>query len=348
MEQEIPSLDQHLSFILNSDYILNTENKALKHERQEPMNSSDITIPSGVLELRGTLATGGSTPGPAALLISGSGPIDRDSNAKRLKLGVMGQFAARLSEAGITSLRYDKRGVAQSQGEYLAAGMHDNIADARAALDVLRARPEVDPDRIFVVGHSEGALIASELGATPGLAGVVLLAGAARNGKEILRWQAGRVAATLPKPVKWIVKLLRQDIVRTQSKRLERIEASTEDVIRIQFVKVNAKWFREFLAFDPSRALRRMAAPVLALTGDKDIQVDPAEVAMMEHMVPTPFTGHVVEDVTHLLRSESGPASLRTYKKQARRPLDNRVCELVTAWIATHSRDKNGAGRDQV
>jgi len=308
------------------------------------MTETDITIPTAGLELRGTLTTAGPDPAPAALLISGSGPIDRDSNTKRLRLDVMAQIAHHLAAEGIASLRYDKRGVGASQGDYHAAGLYDNIADAQAACAVLRDRPEIDADRVVVIGHSEGALIASELAADADLAGVVLLAGAAQNGKAVLRWQARQVAPTLPKPVQWLMKLLRQDLVRTQTKRLEKIEASTDDVIRMQFVKLNAKWFREFMAFEPAQALQRAAVPVLAITGSKDIQVDPADIAIMERAVSTPFTGHVLDDLTHLLRTEAGPASVRTYKKQVRRPIDGRVLELITEWTANHARKRNGAG----
>lgn len=307
------------------------------------MTESTISIPSGDLALAGTLKASGSLPGPAALLISGSGPVDRNSNAKRLPINVMGQIATILATSGITSLRYDKRGVGQSGGDYLSTGFDDNISDARAALETLRARPEVDADQVVAIGHSEGALIASALAVDEQLAGVALLAGAATNGKDVLRWQAQQVAATLPKPVKWLMKLLRQDLVRTQTKRLDRIESSTDDVIRIQFVKLNAKWFREFMSFEPAAALGRAAVPVLAITGTKDIQVNPADVALMEHAIPTPFAGHLVDDVTHLLRIETGTASVRTYKKQARQALDERVTELLTDWVASHTRIKNEA-----
>lgn len=306
------------------------------------MTESNISIPSGNLVLQGTLDLSGSRTGPAALLISGSGPIDRDSNAKRLQLNVMSQIAAHLSATGITSLRYDKRGVGRSDGEYLSAGFLDNIDDARAALDTLRARPEVNADQVIVIGHSEGALIASALAADAQLAGVALLAGAATSGKAVLQWQARQVAATLPRPVKWLMKLLRQDLVATQTKRFERIEASTDDVIRIQMIKLNAKWFREFMAFEPAAALGRAAVPVLALTGTNDIQVNPADVDLMGHAVTTTFVGHHVSDMTHLLRTEPGIPSVRTYKTQTRRPLDPRVTELLTAWIATLSYATNG------
>jgi pimeloyl-ACP methyl ester carboxylesterase len=307
------------------------------------VTESIISIPSSGLALEGTLSASGSLPGPAALLISGSGPVDRNSNAKRLPINVMGRIATNLAANGITSLRYDKRGVGQSDGDYPSTGFDDNISDARAALAALRARPEVDADQVVIIGHSEGALIASALAADEQLAGVALLAGAATTGKDVLRWQAQQVAPTLPKPVKLLMKLLRQDLVRTQTKRLDRIESSTDDVIRIQFVKLNAKWFREFMSFDPVAALRHAATPVLAITGTKDIQVNPADLALMEHAVPTSFTGHLVDDVTHLLRTEPGTASVRTYKKQTRQPLDERITELVADWVTNQTRNKNGA-----
>lgn len=310
------------------------------------MTSSEIALRSDGLVLRGTLSTSDARRGPAVLLISGSGPIDRDSNAKRLSINVMRELATHLADNGVGSLRYDKRGVGESDGDYWSAGFHDNVADARAALDVLRARPEVDAERIVVIGHSEGALIASVLAEDEDLAGVALLAGAVHNGKEILQWQARQIAPTLPKPVKWLMKLLRQDLVRTQTKRLGRIESSTSDVIRIQFVKLNAKWFREFMAFEPTDALSQAAVPVLAITGAKDIQVDPADVEQMERVVPTSFAGHLVDDVTHLLRSEPGPASVRTYKKQARRPIDPRVIELITVWVAGRTLSDDGVDVD--
>lgn len=313
------------------------------------MTETEVSIPSGALTLQGSLKTGSTERGPAALLISGSGPIDRDSNTKRLSIDVMAQIATRLATSGITTLRYDKRGVGRSDGDYLSAGFHDNVDDAAAAYEVLRARPEVDPTQVVVIGHSEGALIASVLAADPRLAGVALLAGSATNGKDVLRWQARNVEATLPGPVKGLMKLLRQDLVATQMKRLARIESSTTDVIRIQFIKLNAKWFREVMSFDPVGALRRVAVPVLAITGTKDIQVNPEDVAAMEQAVTTPFTGHLIDDMSHLLRIEPGTPTVRNYKKQAGQPLDDRVTDLVVDWIATHTRTantnaQNGAG----
>ena len=307
------------------------------------MTAIPLTFQSGDRSLVGTLTIPTSdAPVPAAVLVSGSGPIDRDSNTKRARLGVMRQMAEHLADHGIASLRYDKRGVGASEGDYKAAGFHDNVGDARAAVSALRERPEVDRASVFVVGHSEGALIATELATElaldPPLAGVVLLAGAAQPGKAVLRWQAEQLAGSLPTPVKLVMKLLRQDLSRTQEKRFSQLEATTTDVARIQMVKVNAKWFREFMAHDPAESLRRAVVPVLAITGNKDVQVDPGDLDRMEDLVPTAFDGHVLDDVTHLLRSDDGPASTKTYRKQMKRPVDSELLHLVASWINSPDR----------
>lgn len=305
--------------------------------------TASLAFSSGDHMLAGTLTMPASErPGPAALLVSGSGRIDRDSNMKRARLGVMQQIAEHLASQGIVTLRYDKRGVGGSEGDYQATGFFDNVTDASAALSALSSRPEIDPESVFVVGHSEGALIATELAADSSLehppAGVVLLAGAAQPGKAVLRWQATQLARSLPGPVKLIMKALRQDVAKTQAKRFTQLEATTADVARTQMVKVNAKWFREFMAHDPAMSLRRVAVPVLAITGGKDIQTDPADVDRMGDLIPTAFDGHVLDDVTHLLRSDNGPASTKTYKQQMNRPVDRTLLDLVASWINSPDR----------
>jgi pimeloyl-ACP methyl ester carboxylesterase len=302
------------------------------------METINLTFRSGQATLAGTLATVDQTgPGPAVLLLSGSGPIDRDSDTKRLAIGVMGQVADHLAGQGLASFRYDKRGVGASSGDYKSTGLYDNVADAGAAVDTLRARPDIDPDRLFVIGHSEGALIAAELAAAdPSLAGVVLLAGTATPGEDVLRWQAEHISASLPRPVKFLLRVLRQDVVRTQTKRLAHIKATTGDTARIQLVKINAKWFREFMAHDPAPSLASIQIPVLALTGSKDIQVNPEDIERICQLVPADCSGQVIDDLTHLLRTEAGPPSVRTYKKQAKRPVDPALLATTSTWIRQH------------
>lgn len=309
------------------------------------------------VRLVGTLLfPGEATPHPAALLVPGSGPVDRNSDHARLPLGVTRLLAEALADVGIASLRFDKRGVGESGGDFLAAGLHDATADAAAMLDLLGNQPEVDPDRLLVIGHSEGAFHAVSLAAghvpvdaagafDPGgtahatgtvdgarLAGVALLGGAARRGDEVLRWQAGAIAPTLPAPARVLLRLLRVDLVKKNAKAVAKLRATTEDVERVGGRKQNARWFREFLEADPRDALARIDVPVLAVTGGKDVQTPPEDVVAIGAAVAGSFKGHVVDDVNHILRHEPGTPSPSHYKKQVNQPLADEVVHLVTDW----------------
>ncbi|WP_432928260.1 alpha/beta hydrolase family protein [Microbispora sp. CA-135349] len=300
------------------------------------MRDIDLTFASGGERLAGTLTLpDGDGPFSAALLVPGSGPIDRDSDHRRLPLGVTRQLAEAFAAAGIASLRYDKRGVGASTGSFLAAGLRDNMDDAGAALAALRERPEIDPARVAPAGHSEGALIAANLAAHDHtVAAVVLLAGAAKIGSELLRWQAARLAPTMPAVVRALLRLTRTDLVTKVTKNHERIRRTTTDVARIGGVRVNARWTREFLDYDPTADLALIQAPVLAVTGDKDLQVDPGDLARMAELVPGPIETRLIPDLDHILRRQPGPPSLRAYKREAREPIDAQVRDLVTGWLA--------------
>ncbi|MFM7075732.1 MAG: alpha/beta hydrolase family protein [Planctomycetaceae bacterium] len=136
--------------------------------------------------LAGTLTLPrGPGPHPAVVLVSGSGPQDRDETIADHKPFLV--IADALSRAGVAVLRYDDRGVGGSSGDVAAATTADFAADAGAAVDWLRGQPGIDPARIAVVGHSEGGIIAAMLGATRrDLAAIVLLAGTAVDGRRIL------------------------------------------------------------------------------------------------------------------------------------------------------------------
>lgn len=309
------------------------------------MTDLELRFASGAETLAGSLRLpAGAGPFPAVLLITGSGPLDRNSDHRRLPIGVSRQLAEAFAARGVASLRYDKRGVGASTGTFLAAGLTDNIADARAALDALGGRPEIDPDLVFVVGHSEGAVIATALAAREDarIAGVVLLAGAARTGAANLRWQVAAITPSLPAPVRALLRLMRTDLAAKAAKNHERLRRTTTDVVRIQGRRINARWFREYLDYDPAADLARLRMPVCAVTGGKDLQVPPEDLERIAALVPGPVETHRLPDVTHLLRRDDGPATLRTYKKQVRRPVDPDVVRIVTDWAARHAAEMTG------
>jgi len=238
------------------------------------MQEHEIRFKSGEIDLAGTLALPSSNgPFPTVLFITGSGPIDRNENHKKLHLNIFDDISHYLAENGIASLRYDKRGVGESQGDYWKTGFYDNSQDALAALQYLKQQNNIQKENIFILGHSEGALQAMRLaGGGAEVAGIILLAGGAQSGEAILKWQAIQIAKGLKGINGWFIKILHIDISKAQQKQIDRIKKSKQDYFRSQLVaKINAKWFREFMDYNPAEDLQRITVPVLAINGSKDI-----------------------------------------------------------------------------
>ena len=309
----------------------------IKHKkvRSKIMRKQEVRFKSSDIELSATLALP-DTPGPyiGVVLVAGSGPIDRDENHARIKLNVFRDISQFLASQGIATLRYDKRGVGESGGDYFSAGFNDNSADALAALETLRVQKDIDADRLFILGHSEGAHIATKLAGSGARAcGAILLAGAAKTGEETLKWQALKVADGLKGLSGWIIRTFHIDVAKAQQKQIDRIKKSGKDWIRVQFVKLNAKWFREFMAYDPSADFPRITMPVLAITGSKDIQVDPTDLERMAGLVKAPFEGHLIDGMTHMLRVQEKEAVVANYREEVKRPVDPGMLGIIAGWI---------------
>ena len=196
------------------------------------------------------------------------------------------------------------------------------------------AQPDVGP--VIIVGHSAGAMQAAHIASTRSnsLAGIVLLATSTKTGRQTLEWQTQQVAENLvPRPVTTVLDLFGTSVVKQQRKTMDRLAASTEDTMRVQFVPLNAKWMREFAAFDPSQGLTRVAVPTIAISGSKDIQADPEDAVAISQSIAG-ATSLIVKDVDHLLRHEPNPHSNpKKYRKQAQKPIDPRVLEAIHGWI---------------
>jgi uncharacterized protein len=213
---------------------------------------------------------------PAAVLITGSGPQNRDEDTVGpggLKLGLFRLIAENLSSNGIAVLRYDDRGVGRSQGNFASSSMTDFEDDARAAIAYLKMRTEVDPARIGIVGHSEGAALGARIAATlPDIRAFVCMAGMARNGAEILRWQSKQALSKLnltPQEAK--------AAAEKQERFLEAVKATEEDVAEVEGQTLNVRWFKEFISYDPLDAIKRVKCSVAILQGSKDVQVPPED-----------------------------------------------------------------------
>ena len=250
-----------------------------------------VTTPAGHT-LAGTLTlpkTASRTqPLSAIVTVTGSGPQDRDENIGLPGFLPFRQIADALTRRGIAVLRMDDRGTGASGGTFKGSTSADFAEDARAGLAYLRTRPEIRADRLGVLGHSEGALIAPMVAdKEPTLRAIVLLAGIAQPGRTALHFQ------------------MKNQIEHNTTLAAEKREAAIADIPkRIDAMAAADPWMKFFLSYDPAPTMRRVKTPVLILTGSRDQQAVPEEVALQEAAFKEggnkDVTARVLPDVNHL------------------------------------------------
>jgi uncharacterized protein len=224
----------------------------------------------------------------AIVTVTGSGPQDRDENIGLPGFRPFRQLADSLARRGIAVLRMDDRGTGASGGSFKGSTSADFAEDVRAGLAYLRTRPEIRADRLGVLGHSEGAIIAPMVAdKEPTLRAIVLLAGIAQPGRTALHFQ-------LKNQIEHNTKLtpeMRDSQIAEIPKRIDAMMAADP-------------WMKFFLTYDPAPTMRRVKTPVLILTGSRDQQAVPEQVAKQEAAFKEggnkDVTARVVPDVNHL------------------------------------------------
>jgi uncharacterized protein len=270
-----------------------------------PYRSEEVTYENkvGSVSLAGTLTLPlGQGPFPAVIMLSGSGPQDRDEKIDGHRPFLV--ISDTLTRRGIAVLRVDDRGVGGSSGSNADSTFEDFAGDALAGVGYLKGRKEIDPAKIGLIGHSEGADIA-QLAASRSkdVAFIVLMAGSGLPGDEILELQ-GQLVARAEGASESELKLARElrrrlvDILlrekdpkaarskliavfteydATQPEAEKKALADAGGTAEATVDQLNNAWFRSLLAFDPRRTLRKVPCPVLAVNGEKDLQVPPKE-----------------------------------------------------------------------
>ncbi|HEX7090561.1 MAG TPA: alpha/beta fold hydrolase [Longimicrobiales bacterium] len=272
-----------------------------------PYHSEDVTYenPAAGVRLAGTF-TRPRAPGryPAALLITGSGPQDRNEELMGHRPFLV--LADHLTRRGIAVLRVDDRGVGESTGDFGSATSADFASDVLAGVAYLKSRDDVDTAAIGLIGHSEGGLIAPMVAAeSDDVAWIVLMAGPGLPGDSILILQSALIArasgaseaaiAQNQEIQRTLFKVLREEPSDSAARRRvrdalremhERTRAALgqqpaqgeeaearEAAIEQQVRQVVTPWLRYFIDYDPRPTLRRVKVPVLAVNGSLDLQV---------------------------------------------------------------------------
>lgn len=257
-----------------------------------PYREEDVSYPNKAasITLAGALTIPpGTGPFPAVLLIAGSGRNDRDESLPMFGHSPFLVLSDYLTRKGIVVLRADKRGVGKSGGDYSTATTSDFASDAEAGVAYLVTRPEVDRRKIGLIGHSEGGVIAPIVAAAdPTVAFIVLMAGSGVPGIDIIVEQTLLIAeasgqsheeaekgAAEERKILTMVEQEKDDAVLAKKLREVLGDKIPEATLNNQIKALSSPWYREFIQYDPATALRKVTCPVLALIGEKDLQVPP-------------------------------------------------------------------------
>ena len=336
-----------------------------KRPQEEAIAKGPLPYKSEIVSFANTAAPGvtlagtfskpaGAGPFPTVVLIAGSGPNDRDEDLMGHKLFLV--LADYLNRQGLAVLRYDKRGIGASTGEYASATTADFISDAEAAVAWLKTRADVDPKRIGVLGHSEGGLIAPAVAvADPSVRFVVLMAGPGLRGDAIFLEQIelisrangatdADIAKTQALTARGFAVIEASRDVTDAKAKLEANAARavaagilTQEQADQNIAKVTDPWMYSFLRYDPVPTLRKVRVPVLAVGGSLDLQVEtktnlPAiKTALADDrdvtVVEMPGLNHLFQDAKTGSPNEYGAID-ETLAPQA--------LKTVGDWIAAH------------
>jgi pimeloyl-ACP methyl ester carboxylesterase len=328
-----------------------------------PYRIEDLTFQNDSVTLAGTLTIPeGRAPVPAVVLVSGSGPQDRDETLFGFKPFLI--LADHLTRNGIAVLRYDDRGVGGSGGNILDATSADFAGDALAGVRLLAGRADVDATRVGIVGHSEGGIVAPiAANRSDQVAFIVTLAGTALSGADILLEQGRLIAlaegaadTALAKQREMQEQLfgairtgegwetVRQAAEEQIRSALEQLPAEQRNAIadpetyiaaqvqgQMQYLQSN--WFAFFLDHDPATTLAQVSVPVLAIYGGKDLQV-PADLnrqALEGAMRGKDLTVRIFPNANHLFQP-AGSGSPSEYAQLEKRFVDD-LLPTVTEWI---------------
>lgn len=281
----------------------------------------ELKLPDATL--RGTLEQPLTTePVPVALIIAGSGPTDRNGNSKLIPgaNNSLQMLAQQLAREGIATLRYDKRGVGESewpQPDESKLRLDSLVNDADAWLAELERRGFAKP---FVIGHSEGALLATLVAQRRPLAGVVLLAGAGRAADVLIQEQLQKQAPQLHADSARILAELKA------GRRVAEVPANLMSLYRPSVQPYLQSWLRR----DPALELGKLNIPAMTISGDADIQVGAADA---EALAAVPGVKALrIANMNHVLK-QVAPADMAAQQLSYSDPSKPLAPELVPALV---------------
>lgn len=301
----------------------------------QPTNftEEEVTVGSGEWALPGTLTIpNGTGPFPVVILVHGSGPNDRDETIGPNK--PFKDLAWGLANQGIAVLRYDKRTHAYSEkvDQDTFTVKEETVEDALAAITLLQNHTQVDPNRIYVLGHSLGGMLAPRIGAAnPDIAGLIIFAGAARPLEDLILEQIiylYELKGKLSNREETELEIMRQRIARVKDPDLSPTTLPSE----LPYGVPGAYWL-DLRDYSPAQTARGLTMPILVLQGERDYQVTMEDFSIWQETLSshTDATFKSYPALNHLFISGEGPATPDEYMKPAN--IELTVIEDIASWL---------------
>jgi dienelactone hydrolase len=309
-------------------------------ERAVTVGSAPWQLP-GTLTVPKTTAAGGATAGatgtaatlPAIVLVHGSGPNDRDESVGGAK--PFRDLAWGLASKGIVVLRYDKRTMVYAQQMAALTDLtvkQETTDDAVAAAQLLRTQPEVDPKRVFVLGHSLGGTLIPRIGEQlPWAAGFVVLAGAARPLEDLILEQSTYIASLQGTPSAATQQKL--DEVKQQVALVKSPDLSPSTPAADLPLGIPATYWLDLRGYQPAAAAVKLPQPLLVLQGARDYQVTTADFALWQAALDGKAGAKLIlyPDLNHLFETGTGKSTPAEYQQTGH--VDAKVIDDVAAWV---------------
>ncbi|MEA2087125.1 MAG: alpha/beta fold hydrolase [Candidatus Caldatribacteriota bacterium] len=321
------------------------------------------------ITLAGTLTLPpGKGPFPVVLLISGSGPQDRNETIYNHRPFLV--LADYLTRQGIAVLRVDDRGVGESTGDFSHATSEDFASDVLAGIEYLKTRKEINPVQIGLIGHSEGGLIAPMVAVkSPDVAFIILMAGTGLTGEEILYLQGALIYRAMGVSEEDIAKnrqfnekifsvikeekdkknaeerlrqMFMEDWEKMSDEKKEQI-GDPEVFLKAQLQSLLSPWLKFFLTYDPKPTLSKVKCPVLVINGEKDLQVPPKEnLSAIEEALKAGgnqnYTIKELPNLNHLF--QTAQTGLPAEYAKIEETISPVALKIVGDWILEQTQDK--------
>jgi uncharacterized protein len=306
------------------------------YSKPERFTEREVTVGADPWKLGGTFTVPlGKGPFPAVVLVHGPGPNDRDEALYATR--IFADIAEGLASRGIAVLRYDKR--TRIYGSEMAGTAYtlreETIDDAVRAIALTRQEPEVNPNLVFVLGHSLGGYAVPRIARQDGkLAGAIVVAGNARHLEDIALAQTefmlNAKGGATPEEQR------RLDALKTEVAQVKSLTPNKDNPAKL--VGLPTAYFLDLVGYDPPAEARRLGIPMLFLQGERDFQVSQEDFALWKKGLEgaKDVTFQTYPALNHLFIAGEGQPSPVEYRKGGN--VSSVVIEEIASWVTSHKR----------